>query len=142
MDDPVRDKRILVIDDNPELIQLVECIFAAAGAAVEGTVSAVDGLRRFRACQPDLVVLDVMMPAGYEGFEAARELREEHGLKDLPIVILTSLHDKRQVPYRFAPDETYLPVDVFLDKPIEPEVLVETISELLGERREEPEYPL
>ena len=42
----------------------------------------------------------------------------------------------------FAPDETSLPVDVFLDKPIEPQVLVETISELLGERREEPEYPL
>jgi hypothetical protein len=44
--------------------------------------------------------------------------------------------------YRFAPDETYLPVDVFLDKPIEPDTLVDTINELLGERREEPKYPL
>jgi CheY-like chemotaxis protein len=63
-------------------------------------------------------------------------------LKELPIVMLTSLHEKRQVPYRFAPDENYLPVDVFLDKPIEPEALVDTINELLGERREEPKHPL
>jgi hypothetical protein len=46
------------------------------------------------------------------------------------------------VPYRFAPDEDYLPVDVFLDKPVEPEALVDIIKEMLGERREEPEYPL
>jgi CheY-like chemotaxis protein len=88
------------------------------------------------------VILDVMMPTGYEGFAVARAIREEHSLKDLPIVILTSVHGKRQVPYRFAPDETYLPVDVFLDKPIEPDGLVETINELLGERREEPRHPL
>ena len=47
-----------------------------------------------------------------------------------------------EVPYRFAPDEDYLPVDVFLDKPVEPEALVDIIKEILGERREEIEYPL
>jgi hypothetical protein len=56
--------------------------------------------------------------------------------------MLTAVHSVRQVPYRFAPDEEYLPVDVFMDKPIEPDRLVETIKEMLGERREEPEYPL
>jgi hypothetical protein len=59
-----------------------------------------------------------------------------------PILMLTSIHSTKKVPYRFAPNEHYLPVDAFLDKPIEPEQLVDTIQEMLGERREEPEHPL
>jgi len=64
------------------------------------------------------------------------------GLIELPIFILTNVHSTKKVPYRFALDEDYLPVDVFLDKPIEPKQLVATIQEMLGERREEPEHPL
>jgi DNA-binding response OmpR family regulator len=91
---------------------------------------------------PDLVVLDVILVSDLEGFEVARTLREEHNLKELPILMLTAVHGVKKVPYRFAPDEKYLPVDVFIDKPIEPETLVETIEEMLGKRREEPKYPL
>jgi CheY-like chemotaxis protein len=133
---------ILVIDDDPDFVLAVRMALEAHGFEVEEAATAEEGIEKVLSVQPDLVILDVMMPTGYEGFEAARAIREEHGLKDLPLVILTSLHGKRQVPYRFAPDETYLPVDVFLDKPIEPDALVDTINELLGERREEPKYPL
>jgi hypothetical protein len=52
------------------------------------------------------------------------------------------VHDVKKVPYRFAPDEDYLPVDVFLDKPTELDALIDIIREVLGERREEPEHPL
>jgi len=134
--------KILVIDDDPDFVLAVRMALEAHGFEVEEAATAEEGIEKVLSVQPDLVILDVMMPTGYEGFEAARAIREEHGLKDLPLVILTSLHGKRQVPYRFAPDETYLPVDVFLDKPIEPGALVDTINELLGERREEPKYPL
>jgi hypothetical protein len=48
--------------------------------------------------------------------------------------MLTAVHSVKEVPYGFAPDEEYLPVDVFMDKPIGPETLVETIREMLGER--------
>jgi CheY-like chemotaxis protein len=133
---------ILVIDDDPDFVLAVRMALEAHGFEVEEAATAEEGIEKVLSVQPDLVILDVMMPTGYEGFEVARAIREEHGLKDLPLVILTSLHGKRQVPYRFAPDETYLPVDVFLDKPIEPDTLVDTINELLGERREEPKYPL
>ena len=75
-------------------------------------------------------------------FDVAREIREKHKLVDLPILMLTSIHKTKKVPYRFTPDEDYLPVDVFLDKPIDPEQLVGVIQEMLGKRREEPEHPL
>jgi CheY-like chemotaxis protein len=134
--------RILVIDDDPDFVMAVRIVLEGSGFEVQEAATAEEGIEKALNVEPDLVVLDVMMPAGYEGFEVARALREEHGLKHLPIVILTSLHRKHEVPYRFAPDETYLPVDVFLDKPIKPEALVETIDELLGQRREEPKHPL
>lgn len=134
--------KILIVDDDPDFVLAVRMALEAHDFAVEEAGTAEEGISRVLSGQPDLVILDVMMPTGYEGFEVARALREEHKLKDLPIVILTSLHDKRGVPYRFAPDETYLPVDVFLDKPVEPEVLVDTVREVLGKRREEPQYPL
>jgi CheY-like chemotaxis protein len=134
--------KVLIIDDDPDFVLAVRMPLEAHGFEVDEAATAEEGIEKVLGVRPDLVILDVMMPTGYEGFEVARTLREEHGLKDLPIVILTSLHGKRRVPYRFAPDETYLPVDMFLDKPIEPEALVETVNELLGERREEPKHPL
>ncbi len=134
--------KILIIDDDPDFVLALRVPLEARGFAVEEAGSAEEGIQKVLSVRPDLVILDVMMPAGYEGFDVARAIREQHGLKDLPIVILTSLHDKHQVPYRFAPDETYLPVDVFLDKPVKAEALVKTVEDLLGERREEPKHPL
>ena len=101
-----------------------------------------EGLGKVESIQPDLVILDVLMPKDYEGFEVARAIREEHDLVDLPILMLTAVHGVKEVPYRFAPDQDYLPVDVFMDKPIEPQELADTVKEMLGERREQPRHPL
>jgi len=78
------------------------------------------------------------MPTDFEGFQLARDIREKLELTTLPIIILSCIHDRKQVPYRFAPDKDYLPVDVFLDKPVNPETLLEKIKSLLGELREQP----
>jgi len=56
--------------------------------------------------------------------------------------MLTVVRSVREVPYRFAPDEDCLAVDVFTDKPIEPKTLIDTIKEMLRERREELECSL
>lgn len=134
--------KILLIDDDPDFVLSLRLILEAHGFEVDAASTPDEGVDRVLRLQPDLVILDVMMPRGLEGFEVARVLREKHGLVKLPVVILSSLHEKRAVPYRFAPDETYLPVDVLLDKPVNPQALVDTINELLGARREEPRYPL
>jgi DNA-binding response OmpR family regulator len=134
--------KILIIDDDPDFLLAVQMVLEAHDFAVDTATTPEEGVSKVLGTEPDLVILDVMMPMGYEGFDVAREIREKHGLVDLPIVILTSVHSTKKVPYRFAPDEEYLPVDVFLDKPIEPEQLVDTVQETLGERREEPDYPL
>ena len=134
--------KILVIDDDPDFLLAVQMVLEAHNLEMETAMTPEEGINKVLSTEPDLVILDVMMPTGYEGFDVAREIREKHKLIDLPIFMLTSIHGTKEVPYRFAPDEHYLPVDVFLDKPIEPEQLVDTIQEMLGERREEPEHLL
>ena len=56
--------------------------------------------------------------------------------------MLSAVHERKKPPYRFAPDEVYLPVDEFLDKPVPSDALVRKIQEMLGLHREEPEEPL
>jgi two-component system alkaline phosphatase synthesis response regulator PhoP len=134
--------RILVIDDDADFLVAVRMVLEANDFEMEAATTPEEGISKLLENEPDLVILDVMMPTDYEGFEIARQIREEHRLVDLPILMLTSVHSTKQVPYRFAPDEEYLPVDVFMDKPIDPEQFIATLQEMLGERREEPEYPL
>jgi len=134
--------RILVIDDDRDFLLAVRMVLEANGMEMEEATTPAKGVDKVLSLKPDLVILDVMMPMDYEGFDVAREIREKHKLIDLPILMLTNVHSVKKVPYRFAPDENYLPVDVFLDKPIEPDTLVDVIQEMLGERRVEPRHPL
>jgi DNA-binding response OmpR family regulator len=134
--------KILVIDDDPDFLVAVQMVLEAHDFEMEQAMTPGEGISKVLSVEPDLVILDVMMPTGYEGFDVAREIREKHKMIELPILMLTSVHSVKKVPYRFAPDEDYLPVDVFLDKPIEPDQLADIIQEMLGKRREEPKHPL
>jgi CheY-like chemotaxis protein len=134
--------KILIIDDDPDFLYTVRLVLEDAGFEVETATTPEQGLEKVQSTEPDLVILDVLMPSEYEGFAVARAIREELHITEMPIVMLTAVHDVKKASHRFAPDEAYLPVDVFLDKPIELESLVDIINEVLGQRREEPKYPL
>ncbi len=125
--------KILVVDDDSDFQRVHRVVLESRGFEVCAAYTAEEGLEKVRDEEPDLVILDVMLPDGYEGFEVARHVREELGQRDLPILMLTSIHARKQVPYRFAPDDEWVPVDVFLDKPVEPEMLVKKVIEMLGE---------
>ena len=125
--------KVLVVDDDPDFQEVHRVVLESRGFEVSAAYTAEEGLEKIRDEEPDLVILDVMLPDGYEGFEVARQVREELGLRDLPILILTSIHARKQVSYRFAPDDDWIPVDMFLDKPVEPEMLVNKVVEMLGE---------
>ncbi|MFN2217267.1 MAG: response regulator [Anaerolineae bacterium] len=134
--------KILIIDDDPDFLYTVRLVLEDAGFEVETASTPEQGLGKVQSTEPDLVILDVLMPSEYEGFAVASAIREELHITDLPIVMLTAVHDIKRLSHRFAPDDTYLPVDVFLDKPIELDSLVQIINEVLGQRREEPKHPL
>lgn len=135
-------KKILIIDDDPDFQEITRRTLEERGLAVCSAYTPDEGVEKVGVEKPDLVILDVLMPSDYEGFDVARKIREDLGLRDLPILMLTAVHDIKKVPYRFAPDETWNPVDVFLDKPVDPDMLVEKTEELLGTYRREPSEPL
>jgi two-component system KDP operon response regulator KdpE len=87
MPDPLHNRRILVIDDDPELLDLMDLLLSRAGAHVLTARDARKGLRQFYDHRPDLVILDLLMP-GMDGWEACERFRE---LSDVPILMLTAL---------------------------------------------------
>jgi two-component system KDP operon response regulator KdpE len=89
MDDPLPGSRILLIDDDPDILELLEMIFSDAGAQLATALTSAEGLRQFYAFRPDLVLLDLMMP-DMSGWEVCTRLRE---LSDVPIIMLTALNE-------------------------------------------------
>lgn len=85
--DDLQGKRILIIDDNVDLLQLAAHQFASAGAQVYTALNGEEGLRQLYAQQPDLVILDIMMP-NLTGWETCARIRQ---ICDVPIIFLTAL---------------------------------------------------
>jgi CheY-like chemotaxis protein len=110
-----------------------------AGHEVFDARNSAEGLRKLEAIKPDLIILDVMMDSTTEGFQTALKLRSPDSdsplaaYRRIPIVMLTALHSTTDL--RFAPDEDYLPVDVFIDKPIDPDRLIKAVNGLLVKSR-------
>jgi two-component system alkaline phosphatase synthesis response regulator PhoP len=128
-------RKILVVDDDADFVDATRLVLESKGYLIEVANFPGEAMKALRENVYDLVVLDVMLPTGFEGFEIARAIREDLKLPKLPIIILSSVHEEKNVPYRFQPDENFLPVDVVLDKPIKPALLVETVERLLVDNR-------
>ncbi len=129
------DEKILVIDDDPDLVEVMRLTLEASGYQVFSAASGAEGLEKVQEIYPDLIILDVMMDYTTEGFQVSLQLRnpdpdsEYAAYSTIPILMLTALHST--TPLRFGPDEDYLPVDDFVEKPLQPSALVEKVKELL-----------
>jgi len=124
--------KILVIDDDKDFQEMTRIVLEKNDFQVVPAYDSEEGLQKVQSESPDLVILDVMMPSDFEGFEVARKIREELKLVKLPIILLTAVHGTKKIPYRFAPHEQWLPVDYFYDKPVAPDVLVAKVKEYLN----------
>jgi len=120
------DKTILVVDDDPEIVNMLSLRLGKRGYRV---ISASDGNAALAAAsreRPDLVVLDVMMP-GKTGWEVARNLRHDPVTEQVKIVMLTAIGE--QVNEMTSP---LYGADAHIDKPFEFDNLETTIARLLG----------
>jgi len=132
--------KILLVDDEPSILRTLEIALQHQGHDVCKAQCPDEALERVEACRPDLVILDVMMPSGTEGFQTVWRIRqlEDEALKDVPIIMATGLHEHTEM--RFYPDKTdgtytpgeFLPIQGWIDKPVKPQVLLDKIKELLG----------
>lgn len=108
-------KTVLIIDDDVDLLHLASHIFQRAGAHVITTRDGLDGISKLLTQQPDLVILDVMMPE-MDGFEVCARIRQ---VSDAPLIMLTALNHEQEMLRGLEAG-----ADDFLSKPFNPEVLL------------------
>ncbi|MEK3947562.1 response regulator transcription factor [Paenibacillus sp. FSL H7-0703] len=118
--------RVLVVDDDPHIRELVGHFLRLEGLEVVEAVDGLNAMRIFDQIKVDLLVLDIMMP-GMDGWELCRKLREQ---TDLPLLMLTAKGETSQIVKGFA-----LGTDDYLVKPFDPMVLVARVKALLKRYR-------
>ena len=109
------DQKVLIIDDDADLLQLASLIFKKAGAQVITAHDGLDGLSKFFTHRPSLIILDVMMP-GSNGFDVCQRIRQ---VSDEPLIMLTSLNREQDMLQGLASG-----ADDFVAKPFNPEILL------------------
>lgn len=125
-------KRILIVDDDQDLLLAVAAILASEGYTVITAADREEGMAGIRSEKPDLAILDVMMNTWEDGFAMSREIKADPQSKDMPILMLTGIKAKTGIDFKpSAGNNTWCPVDGFLDKPVDPEVLVAEVKRLL-----------
>jgi len=129
---------ILIIDDDPDIVLSARTVLESAGYRVSEAPNSTRGLEVMQADRPDLIILDVMMETHTEGFEFARKINDAAPgellavFKDIPILMLTSIHST--TPTNMEPDIDDLPVEMFVDKPIDMQDLLGKVAWALETR--------
>jgi DNA-binding response OmpR family regulator len=123
----VTQKRILCIEDHPEMIELIRLILGRRGFAVEGAVGGREGLEAMSQHPPDLVLLDLMMP-DVDGWEVYRQIKASETLGHVPVIVVTAKAQgiDRVLGLHIAG------VDDYITKPFGPKELIESVEGVLG----------
>lgn len=129
--------RILIIDDDPDITEAIRLVLGAAGHEVGEARSGAQGLARIKEFGPDLVILDVMMESDTTGFHVAYQVRSRNPTspydryRDVPILMLTAVGRQKGMTFSPDADREFLPVDDYVEKPIQPRDLLRRIEALL-----------
>ena len=127
--------KILIADDDQDIRDSLQAILEGRHYTVVTAADKTEGMEKIKTEKPDLIILDVMMTAWQDGFDMARELKKDPEFKDMPILMLTGIKDQTGIDFKStAGDPTWCPVDGFLDKPVEPNILLAEIERLLSKK--------
>jgi len=118
-------KRVLVVDDDQDLLKMLKLRIESEGFEFVGAQDGEEMLRIVKIKKPDVIILDVMLPK-IDGYTALREMKKQEGYKDIPVIVLTA-KEKKKVGDLFVLEG----VSFFIEKPFEPKELLGKIRSLL-----------
>ena len=122
--------RILVVDDDADFIKATTIVLECQSYQVLTASDGLEGLQVAKEERPDLILLDVIMPAK-DGFSAAEQLKKDPDLSDIPVVMLTSFSQARAGTAIAANKGLNLEAEDYLDKPINPDELLACVKQFL-----------
>ncbi|MCX6383324.1 MAG: response regulator, partial [Actinobacteria bacterium] len=130
-------KKIYIIDDDRDIVESMSMVLEANGYEVTAQYNDENVTLNVSQYNPDLIILDVMFPEnGSAGFEIARDLKRDNNLTNIPIVMLSAVNERGIYLGRFTNqdiDESWLPISIFLDKPVQPKELLLQVKSILNE---------
>ena len=121
-------KRILCIEDEPEMIDLIRLILGRRGFEVLGAAGGKEGLEKVRQDPPDLVLLDLMMP-DMDGWEVYQQMKADEKTKNIPVIVVTAKAQSidKVLGLHIAK------VDDYISKPFSPQDLMNSVDKVIGE---------
>jgi CheY-like chemotaxis protein len=120
--------RILIADDDPDYVLICRRILEAEGYEVLEAANGTQTLEMMHKEKPDLLLLDVMMATTLEGVDISKELDSDPELKDIPVVMISSIATTEYAPE--FPEER-IPIEAWISKPVQPAVLLGTVRRFL-----------
>lgn len=122
-------KRILLIDDDPDFSLAHRLVLEGAGYIVDEAANGAEGLAKMAANRPDLILMDVMMTSPLEGYHTTRQISDDSALNRIPIVMVSSIASTQYA--QAFPTDQYLHIREFISKPIEPRKLLAKVKRYL-----------
>ena len=121
-------KRVVCIEDEPEMIDLVRLILGRKGFDVIGANGGIEGLETVQRERPDLVLLDLMMP-DMDGWEVYQQMKADDDLRNIPVIVVTAKAQSidKVLGLHIAK------VDDYITKPFGPQELLESVEKIIGE---------
>jgi CheY-like chemotaxis protein len=128
-------KRVLIVDDDPEFVETTKIILESGGYQTRTAPNGVEAMKRLEEEKPDIILLDVMMKTVGDGVWVGQRIKGDQRFSDIPILMITAVNkESADRSFHLDPgaDGDYLPVDGFLEKPVEPEVLLREVAKLVN----------
>ncbi len=122
--------KILIVDDDIDFVDSTKTILESKPYEVIVAHEGEEGLKKAREENPDLILLDVIMPVK-DGFTAAEQLRKDSELSKIPVIMLTAFSSKRQESSIPVSRGFTLEAEEYLEKPVTPDVLLATVEKCL-----------
>jgi CheY-like chemotaxis protein len=122
--------KILVVDDDPEFVEITRIILEANGYEVASASNGEEALRAMRQVRPHLVLLDVMMSTVLDGLDVSHEMQADPDLRGIPVIMVSSIITSPHAS--LFPTDEYLPIDAWISKPMDPDDLLNKVRRLVG----------
>ncbi|RLD10836.1 response regulator [candidate division KSB1 bacterium] len=127
-------KRILLVDDDPDFIEINQLILESSGYKIESASSTSEALEKIKSADFDLAIIDLIMEELDSGFSVAYGIRDFEKTRDMPILMLTSAQEKTGFNFELSRDQEWMKVDDFAAKPLGSAELLKRVEQLIGDK--------